>query len=292
MRSLYLVSHQSGYRAFEDYYLSLIPLFSKQFIVSVIIYTNELEIPTQTGDDVYLFLNVIPPQFMRKMSQFVNVYLVNTEQVTRSLWRTLISHLNKRQIRICDYDLTQVKILQHRQSNVRYLPYQIIPSETEAITTLISQTPKKYDVAFCSVNQSKRRQMIYDQLVFRGLMVIDVMGWREHRDKEIAKAKVMVNVHYDTDYQIFEHLRCDRWIVSGLLVVTEESRSDPDNDLKDLVIIVPLDQMVNKIVDIVNNYDYYYSTYLLKLIEQRKKITWERERAGRLFVNELEGGAM
>jgi hypothetical protein len=187
----------------------------------------------------------------------------------------MIEYYNKQGITIFDYDYQQSLI--HK---FKYLPYQITSDETNHLTTLIMNSNKYYHVALCSVNQSKQRLNIYTQLKKKGLNVIDVEGWKDDRDRKIAKAKILVNIHYDSDYQIFEHLRCDRWILSGMLVVSENSVSDDTSDCKDLIITTSYDRLVDNIVKILDNYQEYYTHYLEQLAIQKPIICEARRKAG------------
>jgi hypothetical protein len=54
----------------------------------------------------------------------------------------------------------------------------------------------------------------------------------DERNKEIAKCKLLLNIHYNPDYKIFETLRCDPWLSVGFPVITEESM---DNDKRTIV---------------------------------------------------------
>ena len=64
-----------------------------------------------------------------------------------------------------------------------------------------------------------------------------VTGWNDERDKIIANSKILLNVHCYTNYNIYESLRCDRWLFSGNIVVTENSYDDNNNDMKNFLII-------------------------------------------------------
>ena len=144
---------------------------------------------------------------------------------------------------------------------------------------MIENSQKNFDVAFCAVRKIDcRRKVIFDQLINKGLKVINVIGFHEDRDKKIAEAKILVNIHYDCDYQIYEHLRCDRWSLSGLLVITEESLSDRLLDTKDLIIVRKYDNLVKTICQTLKNYQKHYNSYKKKLGLLKHKIINERNK--------------
>jgi len=280
MRVLYIISHTSGNHAFEDYYDGVLFNLSKYFDVRIVTYTDEEEILRPiTGNEIYLFLGHVTPSFL-KMTEYKHIYLINTEQSTRPIWTMMMRYYCQSSVKIIDYDQYQVEIIQQISSNkkILYLPYQVTTKETHYLTSLISNTKKLYNVAFCSTNKSKRRLSIMTQLKQRGISVIDVNGWKKKRDKRIAESQILINIHYDTDYKIFEHMRCDRWVMSGLLVISEESLSDELLDCKDLMIIEKYEKIVNRIITVIDNFELYYSQYLDKLLHQRKIIIRNREK--------------
>lgn len=266
-RKIYLVAHYGAYKAFEDYCVGLVSLLKG---TTTVVFHDESEIPVPTqSDDTYLFFSYIPPKFYRYhiSGKYNHIHLINTEQSTREIWKVMLQHYTKHKIQIYDYDLYQA---QKRSDDcgymgLKYIPYQITEKENKYLTNLIAESPKYYNVAICSVNQSRRRANIYNQLESRGVKVIDVSGWKEERDRKIAQAQMLINIHYDSEYQIFEHFRCDRWILAGMLTVSERSLSDSVLDCKDLVIFEDYQYIVNKIIEIIANYDRHYQQYLEKL---------------------------
>jgi hypothetical protein len=274
----------SSYPAFEDYYDNLRLVLKKFFEVCIVIYSDEIEVSLpRNGNEIYLFLGNVTPRFLKLAidEHYRHIYLINTEQSTRPIWTMIIQYYSKTGVNIIDYDQYQVGITEKLspQGKIFYLPYQVTKTETKYLTSVIQKTKKQYNVAFCSTNKSKKRLGVFARLQQKGITVIDVAGWKNCRDKRIAQAQILVNIHYDNDYQIFEHMRCDRWILSGMLVVSEESLSDASTDCKDLMIIEKYDAIVDKIVHIIDNYEFYYSQYLDKLLHQQKKIMKNREKS-------------
>jgi hypothetical protein len=282
--SVYILSHKSGYHAFEDYYVGLSRALKTHCDLpvkpQVIIYEKDQDIPEpQSPRDVYLFMNNVTHRFIELFIQkkHQRICLVNTEQSSRPLWSLIIGYYVKIGLPIYDYDLFQMTQIEQLASQIgkedevkiSYLPYQITQKESHRLINLIQGSKKLYHVAICSINQSKKRENVYNQLVSRGLKVIDVVGWNDHRDALIAQAQVLLNVHYDTDYQIFEHLRCDRWIFSGMLVVSETSLSDDLMDTQEMIISVPYNELVDKVYEVVTHYLQFYERYLTKLSEKR-----------------------
>ena len=85
MRTLHILSHTSGNRAYEDYYDNLKAMLCKAFSVDIIVYTDETTIlPLVNVLDIFVFLNHVPPHFLNLVLDgiYKQVYLINTEQST------------------------------------------------------------------------------------------------------------------------------------------------------------------------------------------------------------------
>jgi len=51
--------------------------------------------------------------------------------------------------------------------------------------------------------------------------------YSEERDVLIGKAKLLINIHFDENYRVFESIRCEPWLASDMNVVTETSLDNP-----------------------------------------------------------------
>lgn len=283
---LYIISHRIGFRCFEDYCNNLMKKLKKTHDVKILIYSNQQEIPIN-NQNLYLFCAHIPSNFIDlwKTKQHQAIYLINTEQLSRKVFFNLIQSYIDMGITIIDYDLYQSQI--YRSTSHIYLPYQYDIDEDKYLSSLILKTQKKFDVAFCSTNKSEKRKTIFDQLIKNGLSVIDVTGWKNQRDEKIASAKILVNIHYNSDYQIFEHFRCDRWILSGLLVISETSLSENLLDVKDLIISGKYENLVSIICNVIKNYESHYVDYKKKLSIYKENIINNRNQSFEYFYQKI-----
>ena len=128
-----------------------------------------------------------------------NISIFNGEQLTRNIWANVYRELINNKLPIFDYDLYQIKKMGNEVD--RYLPYQITEIETNVLGDLIQNTSKTYDVAFCGTNSERRRKIMSD-LASKGLSTINVQEWGMKRDKMIVQAKILINIHFGTDYNI------------------------------------------------------------------------------------------
>lgn len=177
--------------------------------------------------------------------------LFNTEQLTR---RDLLNNVrknfhlgvfrNEHIVEIWDYSTRNIDILNHYGvQNCRHVPFTLWPAYAARLLSYNPARQYPHDVAFCGW-LSPRRKKVVDELQGHGVRVDVIDGtYGEARDIRIAKCRILLNVHFDDDYMIFEKLRCFPWIATGKTVVSEHSLdNDPDclnvryDDLADTVL--------------------------------------------------------
>ena len=82
-----------------------------------------------------------------------------------------------------------------------------------------------FSPGFCG-SKSSKRQKILDDLEKSGIKINIIKLWGDERDKELAKCKVILNIHYSDEYKIFESARCEPWLKLGVPVISEKSLDD------------------------------------------------------------------
>lgn len=129
----------------------------------------------------------------------------------------------------------------------------------------------------CSDN-SPRRHEILQQLEQNNIKTLNVCGWGDNRDTLIGSCKILINIHCTDSYKIYESLRCDRWTFSEMVVVSETLINDAVNDMSQIIILESYENIVNKIIHIINNYDSYVTQlqnardlHMDQIISNRKK---------------------
>ena len=265
----YLCCDPSILKFISDYINSIIgELNLKLLIINTNIYTyNET--------DIYIFVQRIPVFLLNKYH--ANILLLNIEQCTRNNFKEYISSLLEKNINVIDYSFENVKYLNNK--NMNYLPYQYTNQEINRLRELIINTSNKsktYDVVFLGFLSPKRKK-IYDDLEFHGIKMLNINNkWGNIRDIEISSAKILLNIHFADDYDIYEVLRCDRLILSGMMVISEKSINNNLLDVNDLVIFEDYNNLVNKVIDIINNYDIYHNNFLNKYNDLINGIKLER----------------
>lgn len=119
------------------------------------------------------------------------------------------------------------------------------------LTRIDAKVPRDLDVLFYgSINP--RRALIIQALQARGLRVHAAFGvYGEERDALIARAKVVLNLHY-YESNIFEMVRVSYLLANGKPVVAECARTtEVDKGLREGVKLVPYDRLVEACVELV-----------------------------------------
>jgi hypothetical protein len=232
MKPIYIICAPNDYQYIEDFLVSLQP------------YLNHIVLPSVEKIDtnsIYIFTLNIPRQFLTCS----NIMYLNTEQTSKPNIKLQIQSYLQHRINVLDYDLFQSQSFQSLFHH--YVPCTYEPT----LRTLLETNTKRFDVGICAIRGSVRRNMIYQALQSKGVRVIDINAWGDKRDTLIAQCKILLNIHYTEEYQIFEHLRCDRWIMAGLNVVSEPSSSDSLLDIAPSMTIVPYEKLVDTICNML-----------------------------------------
>jgi len=228
-------------------------------------------------NDIYIFIQKIPDKLLLRQNND-NILLLNTEQYTRDHIKKYLTDIMNKNIKIIDYSPENIKCF-NNDTNIKYLPYQYNDVEINKLKHLFLTTNKKYDVVFigCILPKSPRRKKIYDELEKRGIKMLNIYGkWNNARDIDTYSAKILLNIHHADDYNIYESLRCDRLIFSGMMVISEKSINTNLLDINELIIFESYDKLVDTVIDVINNYDSYFETFISKYNQTIDNIKNER----------------
>lgn len=235
------------YRFFIEYINSL-----KYELHAGIVILNDMEKYHFIDDDkhFYIICQKLPDKLI--VRPIKNMMLLNTEQTTRHNVKNELTNILNRNIKIIDYSIENIEVMGNHK-NLYYAPYQYINMEIERLKRYIREIPKEYDFVF--VGDGEKRKYIANKLQELGFKILFITSlWGGERDREIAKAKILVNIHWDSNYNVFETLRCDRWLFAGMMIISENSIRR-DND--DLIVFSEYDQLIEICQDMINNYNKY-----------------------------------
>lgn len=218
--------------------------FMKQMIHQYIDNLNLVypEYKISLTSDRHLILNSTP-------SKVTFVYEVFDKSIMNELEHTSFSFLNTEPLNIpvrlndakrtistfpnmvyYDYSKSNLKILEEKNIQVKeaiYLPYQCDDEELANLVEWNKNTKKEYDFGIIKSlggDVTPRRLKVVQFLRDHHYTVHVIQGWGDDRDKELAKCKVILNIHgfHDIPSQIFEHIRCDRLLEAGFTILSEQ----------------------------------------------------------------------
>ena len=206
-----------------------------------IILTHDIDFISQSPFDKLLVMHStfnhlnFNQQSLDKLQKY-NMCLLNVEplNITRHVNNIKCMREIYRDMKIYDYSLANIKILKDNDIiNVEHLPYNKTNNENTLLTNLYDNTEKVYDFGLIVYDYQKRdnthvdrKSAVIHYLQDHGFSVYLITGWGIERDRELAKCKIILNihgVHYGECINIFEHVRCDRLLHAGFKILSEES---------------------------------------------------------------------
>ena len=236
-----------SYRYFEDYILSIL----SKIDCEVLLYINYQGISLDNKKR-NIFIQSIPEKLLDSFKEEDNVYLLNTEQMCRTYddWKDK-TNAYPGFIKMIDFSKENIKYYIDRE--VYYLPYQVNDKE-------IYDYPKDFGICIMASgdgNLPEYRKKIYDELQNKGIIVTLIKGWGMHRDEVLMRHKILINLGYTSCAKIMEQIRCNRCILNKIIVISD-TKIDQDYILGKYVIFEEYNNIINKIIDVYNNYDEYY----------------------------------
>jgi len=250
---IYIVSSQ--HKCFEDYYDSL----KVKLNINIFIYD---ELTEDVKNNIIKIINnkkniiIIPyliPSFLENNIKYTNVFFLNTEQLTNQVRLNYIKEKVKNKFHIIDYSRENIDILNNNNvSEVIYFPYIYNKSEIYEINKtkdICSITPK---------NKIRRRRTHHNLTVNHKIAISEISGWKEERDVELFKHKILLNISAHVNYNIFESIRCNRCLFNKMIIISEKKYKTELIDYAKHILFVELSEMPNLIKDVINNYEHYY----------------------------------
>ena len=279
---IYFLGDSKPYEIFEDYVDSLAYKLRKNN-VKYKIYTQiqftETFFKYHKSNIYYVIIHttdILDITTTTKQNIIKNTYIINTEQLTRKTELIRVINYVKEGYKIIDYSLGNIRILDKNfnLNNIYYIPYQVNYDE---IYNKYTYRPK--DICSIRPTSGKHRKYIYDNMLsFKIFKLTPISGFKEKRDREILKHKMLLNVHFDETYNTYESIRCDRLIFNKVIIVSEYSdfRSVPEDIREFIVEFSNIEELKSKLETISNNPDKYYKSFwnnldLDKIDTNRKK---------------------
>jgi hypothetical protein len=177
--------------------------------------------------------------------------LYNTEQLTRpDLYSTINNYQHKNILEIWDYSLVNIKILNSAGIyNTKYVPLKIWPEYQTKLQQYCENSSFEFDIGFCGWVYGDHRVKILNSIKQLTNISIDIIDglYGDDRDQRLARCRMILNIHFNENYKIFEQYRCFAWLDIGKVVLSENSL---DNDPR--CINVSYDEIVPTLMKVLN----------------------------------------
>jgi hypothetical protein len=210
----FVLCHKLEYCYLEEYIRSVLP------DKSLFLYDGET--PLIFNGNVFWCIRRIPFHIIPPGS---TIKFVNTEQLSVPQKFAEFKQFIVNGVQVYDYSLENIRI----SGTGSHLPYKEIPEETQKLKEFLLQ-PKEHDFALIGTPSLYRTTKI-KEIVEKGYTVHHIHGWRDERDKEVAKCKYILNLHYSPEYTVYESIRCERWRFAGMPIYSEASLDLPEGVL-------------------------------------------------------------
>ena len=229
---VFLTHNHFNYEVIEDYLKS----YKK---IANFIFVNDIKNIPINSDKIFvnnnLFENRIIEKTMFDTYHYSEICILITEPLNYTVNLELILRTHKifPCMKVCTYSKSNIQILNNNNfHNTDLLPYYYDQDEIDYLQNLNKNT-KEYDfgiICYChDIRESVRKQRVVNFLKKSGFKVLIITGWRQHRDEQISKCKIILNIHSsiintsEEHCEIFEHIRCDRLLNAGINIISEES---------------------------------------------------------------------
>lgn len=171
----------------------------------------------------------------------VELSFLNTEPLSIEYNLHLLkSYINKYPfLKIYDYSYSNLQIILQNNMYAEVLEYKTYKKENKILSELLLNEPKIYDFGIITYgntetntidNLAYKKKETVSYLIKNGFKIHIISGWGLERDKELAKCKVILNIHSilainDKMYysKTFENIRCNRLLDAGFKILSEDS---------------------------------------------------------------------
>ena len=270
-------------KVFCEYMNSIVYTYRNKYNDEIIIIEDlmyiQKKINENQSNDRFLFMQNIS---IKINNEDERIYLINTEQLSRHEYiKTIIEY--PKNIKIIDYSLVNIQYLEPYRNLIYYLPYTVNKNE-------IYNFQKIYDV--CTIGcWSDYRKHITEQLIEKGIN-INHIGIGNHnneifgneRDEILFKHKILLNIHYNDQYKVFEEMRCNRCIMNKMILITQKSKNLEKNvknvsfqKLRNHIIECEYEELLDVVIDVSNRYEEYYHKLFDNFNLEEIKQDYEKE---------------
>ena len=222
----YLLIHENDFKYIKEYLEGYPEFYIKLYKDNEIIYDNYNE---------YICVRRIP-QILENNTKYISSHylaildgpkffnidknklsFLNLDQLSDNHDLNIIKNFIKKfNIKYYYYTLYNIKLFGFGT----YLPYKYNLNEITKLKKFLNVN-KIYDVIIVGTETS-RRNIIVDQLMKKKINIIFISNiYGDARDIIIGKAKILLNIHGEDNFKIYESIRCERWRFAGMTIISE-----------------------------------------------------------------------
>ena len=229
-----------NFKVLEDYINSLNETPNQTY---KIVYTQNVDFVLSCNPKkVSYIMNIVDDRILNKYKNSnIELSFLNTEPLSISYNLDLLKSLIYKYpyVKIYDYSFSNLQIIKHHNLYGELLEYQFYEKENTILKELNSSEPKVYDFGIITYGNTEtntieclihKKKDVVEDLISKGFKIHIISGWGIERDRELAKCKVILNVHsiLGINGQIyysktFENIRCNRLLDAGFKILSEDS---------------------------------------------------------------------
>lgn len=225
-----------NYSVIEDYINSLKQQYN-------IVYTQDMNYVINSNAKKISYIMCIRDETILnkfKGSQ-TELSILNTEPLSIEYNLGLLKHYIKVYpfLKIYDYSTSNLQLISNNNMYGELLSYKFVPRENNILKILNEYTDKIYDFGIITYGDTKvntidylihKRKDVVSYLISKGFSVHIISGWGIERDNELAKCKIILNIHSILGLggikyysKTFENIRCNRLLDAGFKILSEDS---------------------------------------------------------------------
>jgi hypothetical protein len=250
-----------------------------EYINSLLINENDEYKTWKIGDDIeindkheiVIFLQVVPNkcnQLILKNTKKINIFVCNTEQLTKHIdafvfhilpFYEYIKNIDKIYFGLIDYSQQNINIIKKNEKitenkiEIFYIPYQYNKKEIDFLKSCSTGEKK---IATCGCKTERRTKILNELISCHGIKVNNVIGFGNIRDKALMQHKILLNISAHDNFEIYEHIRCDRLIFSKMVIVSDHKNEEDQLDINKFIVWTDDNNFSDKLSDVLNNYDF------------------------------------
>lgn len=254
MSKISIVARRNIYHYFVEYIESIIYWFDKYDIKNKLVFDDDKDLYQKIDDsDFIISVQLLLLDSVKVRDIMKRVIILNLEQNTRkTYYYQHILNLIQRGYFIVDYHLGNIDFMNKEtngvyEKQILYLPYLYCSRDK-----ILSKKKRSKDVCFVGTVTQYRYNLLNE--IRKDVNVDVITNFGDQRDNILSDYKIILNLHADESYQVFETIRCYRCIFNHILVISEDKKYKENNIVDEMCIFSDRKDIVSRIKNTLENY--------------------------------------